>query len=218
MIAFDAATSGTAAASTSLLITHTCTGTELILLVGVRVNGDPTDNITGVTYNGVAMTRITKTNFAASTSIYLYYLIAPDAGLHNVVISCSASRDLKGVAASYTGAKQSAQPDASSSAVVEPAATSISTNITTIVNGSWGVSFVANDFGTDMVPGTNVGAERNNDLGGHLFSLGDSNADIIPPGSYTQTWTFASRPAVMILASIAPSVVPPLGGLLGGEI
>lgn len=217
-IAFDASSSGsTGASANSLTYAHTTAGSDRILLVGVRVNGDPNDVITGITYSGIAMTRIAMVARPGGSSIYLYYLIAPATSANNIIISCSAVRDIIGVSASYTGTKQSAQPDASDTTLVDPAATSITSTMTTIVNGSWGVSICGTDGLNDLVPGANVASERvtvSDDI-----SLGDSNAAIIPPGSFSQTWTFASQTAFMIMASIAPSVVPTLpGGLLGAEI
>lgn len=56
-IAFDATTtSSLGSAVTSITFSHTCTGSNRILFVCTANNGGA--NVTGVTYNGVAMTNI----------------------------------------------------------------------------------------------------------------------------------------------------------------
>ena len=58
-IAFDATANGQDSNVASLTWSHTCTGSDLVLIVGVSTRGGDGDAVpTGVTYNGVAMTLI----------------------------------------------------------------------------------------------------------------------------------------------------------------
>jgi hypothetical protein len=111
MIAFDNATSGGSVfGGTSLTFSHTCSGVDRVLLVYVR--DDSGDTISGVTYNGVPMTRLPATVTPPGGGIIIgYYLIAPATGAHNVVISSSSSANLFGSAVSYTGVSQTGFPD-----------------------------------------------------------------------------------------------------------
>lgn len=109
-IALDASSGSFGVGVTSLTWAHTCTGSNLLLLVGFLTNND-TDIITGVTYNGVAMTKIqqllTSTN---SYHSYVWGLLAPATSANNIVISASGSSLIYAGAVSYTGVSQSALP------------------------------------------------------------------------------------------------------------
>lgn len=132
-IAFDAAASATTTAVTSLTYSHTCTGTSLILIVAAFCNQSNT--ITGVTYNGNAMTNV-NTSINSTDRIGLYYTLGPATGAHNVVISISGSSSgLSGNSESFTGVKQSAQPDASTTAA--QSATPKTTSLTVVAANSW---------------------------------------------------------------------------------
>lgn len=113
-IVFDATASGNASA-TSVTYSHTCTGSNLGLMVGVSsVTGPGSTYPTGVTYNGVSMTEIAGTRGAqGNTATTLFYLLAPATGAHNVVVTFAASAQIVSHSISWTGVKQSGQPDAS---------------------------------------------------------------------------------------------------------
>ena len=112
-IAHDASSSGNENPGTSVTVAHTCTGSNLLLLVGVLTN-DTTDKVTGVTYNGVAMTRLASYQ-AASTNFFgfTYYLINPATGTNNIVASRSDSNLIGIMNDSYTGVAQTGFPDSS---------------------------------------------------------------------------------------------------------
>ena len=105
-IALDVGTSGgNNGGGTSHTYSHTCTGSNLILFVGVSTNSS-SDLITGVTYNSVAMTLVDKQAGTSTNYSYLFYLINPATGANNVVVSASSSTTIYSGAVSYTGAKQ----------------------------------------------------------------------------------------------------------------
>lgn len=208
-LSFDASAVGTVNAS-SLTFSHTCTGNNLVLFVGVGdITGTGTWHITGVTYNGVAMTEISHTGNAGGEVAGLFYLINPATGIHNVVISSSTTDFLRGISSSYTGASQVSQPDSSNNNLVSPG-TSITTSTTVVAANCWLLSFVANSSALAMTGSTGVNATRNSV--DNVASLGDSNG-VVATGSQSQTWTFASESVGMVIASVAP-VPPPSGGTL----
>lgn len=91
---------GSASNSTSLTYSFTNTAGTL-LVVGVA-QSDRT--ISGVTYNGVAMTQslsVLSTNGKARSSIY--YLLNPATGAHNVVVSLGGGASIVSGAISFTG-------------------------------------------------------------------------------------------------------------------
>lgn len=205
-IAYDATAHGNTAGATSLTFSHTCgTGANRILWVSFRV-GSNSDLPTGVTYGGIAMTQAIKRNDASGTQYaYLYYLVNPATGANNVVITLSLSASIVSASASYTGAKQSGQPDASGSNGAAPG-TSVSTSITVVAASSWVISFVCNDGTLAMTNSTGVVSVRDNgSFASNVISLGDSNAGV-SAGSYTTTWTSSSQVLTILSASFSPSV------------
>lgn len=113
-IAFDAETYNTASAATSLTISHTPSGTPN-LVVAVFWLKVGTDDVTGVTYNGVPMTKVDwqPNSPINSKSVHMYYLANPSSGTQDLVITTSGAQDIRGSAITYTGADTSTPLDAS---------------------------------------------------------------------------------------------------------
>jgi hypothetical protein len=221
-IAFDAATNGGNSTTGTLSWTHTTTGSNRLLVVGFK--GDSTlslDDISGVTYNGVAMTAIYTGQTAGSDRFYyLYYLLNPASGANTVQITAFNAHYLFGASASYTGVQQSGQPDAMNSNS-GTATGSLTTSVTTVADNSWVVMFgvVSNDDGT-LAAGTGATERVATDFNaGALF---DSNASKTPAGSYSMTWTTpgSSYNKGSLLVSFSPAggggaTAPPTLSLLG---
>lgn len=211
---FDATAQGTALPATSISFSHVCTGKNLILIVAIVINGTNTDLISSVTYNGVSMTQINKEPDPGTNIItYLYYLVAPATGSNTVAIAWDgASRFVRAISASYTGAVQSGQPDANGVANVSTA-TTITGSLTIMKSGSWVVGLVGNSSGNAETAGAGVNATRNSVTTFLYFA--DSNGGK-SSGSYSMTWTHANNTAVNVnMASIAAL---PTGGLLLSDI
>lgn len=197
-IALDTTSNG-ATTGTSLTFSHTCSGSNKILFVGVGQENS-TDVISGVTYNSVSMTAIdTQINGGPNEVLSLYYLINPSTGSNNVVISLGSSIDVRGVSISYTGALQSGVPDSKNKAT-NTASTSITTSVITVLNNCWVVGIAQLDSG---VPAASTGVTsrvvQNN------IRMGDSDAVITPAGSYSMTWTGSSGRFNTVMASFAPA-------------
>lgn len=194
-IALDTSTSAGGAASWS----HSCTGSNLVLVVSCYAI---TDTVTSVTYNGVSMTQINKTSFPGSgrQGVYLYYLINPATGSNTVLVTGGTGLG----AASYTGAKQSGQPDAfaSNSFSASPG----TCNVTVVGTGCWLVGALADPSGSESAgAGTTI---RATDANGLAFA--DSNGTV-GTGSQTLTINYGGGSAGMISASIAPAAVATTG-------
>ena len=109
-IAFDAMTRNYALDTSSLtLSSHTVSGTNRVLLVGVSIPGNRAVN--SITYNGVSLTKINSASTGSLSSdarMELWQLVAPDTGTHNIVITLNGSANvLIGGATSWTGVDQS---------------------------------------------------------------------------------------------------------------
>lgn len=174
-IAFDNSSDLTLATSTATYTkSYTVnSNTNGILFVGLFAS--TSDQITGVTYAGVAMTQIGKTHAGTDRWVYLYYLLAPTTGANNVVASFSASQDaIQGMAVSYTGAFQSGQPDAS---VTGTGGSYVSPTVTVVASGCWIVAVTRNNSGTPSAgtTGTAMTARHTSSNGIGLFH---SNATV----------------------------------------
>jgi hypothetical protein len=115
-IAFDSSAAATASTGGSANTwSHTCNGSNRLLIVvftGPPDSGSYTGN--ACTYNGVSMTEVGHTAVDNSTGdwyVSMWYLINPASGTNT--ISFTGSNNLSGSSASYTGVKQTGQPDGS---------------------------------------------------------------------------------------------------------
>jgi hypothetical protein len=96
--------------TTSLTWAHTCTGSNLILLVGIY---DYTaKSVTGVTYNGTALTLGNQTDYVGAVCFNYYYYWDTSAhgavptGAHNIVVSFTGTANLYAGGVSFTGVHQ----------------------------------------------------------------------------------------------------------------
>ena len=211
-IGFDAASDIDGATGTSLTIAHTTSGVNRLLLVGVQNGNEVTANLTGITYNGVAMTeQDTEMHKTGNYFTHLFYLIAPDTGTNNIVISFAASTPGAWANnASYTGVAQTGFPDAASTTA--KVATSVNHSVTTIADNAWTAMYGTTD-GVNITTATD-GTLRGTGRGGG--AIGDSNAPITPPGSDTLTFNSDGNPnpttAHMVSFAPASESVTPTGG------
>lgn len=187
-LSFDAFTDGNFTSGTSHTFSHTCTGSNGILWVHAMKNSN-TDTITGATYNGVAMTLIQKITGNATRYLYSFYLINPASGAHNVVITSSGSTAIGGNAASYAGAKQSGQPDASTSASKTATSSPATWSITSVADNCWSV--LATLGANNVVPVASTGSTlRGTNTTYADAKIFDSNSAITPAGAYSMSVTF----------------------------
>lgn len=209
-IAFDAATDGgnNGGASTSLTFSHACSGSDRLLIVIVA--GDSfggADDVTGVTYGGVPMELVGKRAPAASNRWnYLYLLENPASGANNVVVSASSTHYLLAGAASYTGAAQTGQPDASTTNDGGGSVTSLTTSVTVVAADSWLVCG-ENAYTGNNPPAAGTGTTRRTfdaPFGG--WGLFDSNGAVAAGSRSLQTTRPESVNTIThVMASIAPA-------------
>ena len=190
-IAYDAQSSDTRFNSfgTNSTWSHTCAGSDRVLLVGFgiyRASGD-SDIVTGVTYNGAAMTKLGITVDAQSnTATYLFALANPATGANNIVVSYSASTNYAwGVATSYTGVDQTT-PTGSLEQKTYTTLTSLTDNISITPSDSWiaGLGFInsATRYSSITSP-YELRAENGTDPRSRMFD----SAGVVSSGSNTIT-------------------------------
>ncbi len=135
-IAFDAVSDSGTVSSTSLSWSHTTSGSDRVLLVTCRVGG--AQDLTGVTYNGVAMSQIRGYVQLDALSFYtvMWGLVAPTTGTNSIVVTRSSSDGLACNGASYTGVTQSGLPEASGQNA-GGAASSLTVSASVSSTGAW---------------------------------------------------------------------------------
>ena len=182
---------------------HTCTGSNRFLYTHiVTTESGGGDIVSGATYNGVAMTRLNSILSSSGQRIYFFYIIAPATGANNVVVTTSVNSTPSIRSSSFTGAKQSAFPDASGSNTATGGANLVLT-LTTIDNNCWLLAG-ARSNSTSFTAGASTTIRTTvapNDV------TADSNADKTPAGSHSLTLvTGGASNSGGIVASLAPSV------------
>lgn len=195
---------------------HTCTGTNRILLVGIETQpaSNTAEILTGVTYNGNAMTQLVKQQRVDGAQVWCYVYGILDSGMPasgnaaNIVATCS-ERSLYsyGGSASYTGVAQ-ATPLINGSA--NSSGNTCAISLTTTVDNSWLAGLGYDSGGVTNTASTNT-AEFNTILAwGRMF---DTNAAQTPAGSKSMAYTYgggAHNDAQFLATVLAPYVVPVL--------
>lgn len=199
---------------TSLTFAYDCgSGSNRYLLVFVGdISGD---SVTGVTYNGVAMTQLGKAARGPSNPTtlegYIYGLHAPATGSNNVVITRTNSGSwIEGGAILLTGAKQQTAISASIFFQGDTTGGSKNKDITTAEADTAVVGFICNDNGaTSMGTGGTslfIGAATGFDNAFRVFQ--SSTFPVAAVGAYNVAWTQNNTGAWWFMAvSVAPAPV-----------
>ncbi len=150
-VTVDASSSGSTADQASVTVSHTTSGTNRHMLVGVSMEPGGGESVTSVTYNGTSLSLV-RVQSAANARVEIWELVAPDTGTHNVVVNLT-SGGHKGVAVgvmTFNGVHQWAPTLLSSGASGN--SSSASTTVMSATNDMvFGV--VAVEKGTSVTPG-----------------------------------------------------------------
>lgn len=199
-IARDTATQMTKGSGgiSSVTFSHTCTGSNLTLLVGFQLVG----TVTGVTYNGVSMSLLSDQLDASGIHIYLYGLVGPATGANNVVITRNVTTDtIYYQSVSYTGVSQIGLPDSTNKGT--NSLTSLTVSTTTVADKAVVIG-LGSSAGAAVVAGAGITFYSAAGAGASNFNMGESSTfPITPAGSYSMTVTGTTSMA-LCLVSLAP--------------
>lgn len=186
---------------------HTCSGSDRLLRVTTS-HFDNSDTIDSITYNGVALTAVPggSTN-NGQYYVTAYYLIAPDTGTHDIVVTVTGSVfDFGAGAISYTDAHQTTP--------LGTAVTATGTSTTPSVTVSSAADELVDDGLVIIHGGTlSVGAgqtQRWNAIAGGFIKYAGSTEG--GAASTTMSWSNSSSQTWAIVA--VP--IKPTGGGSGG--
>jgi hypothetical protein len=188
-ITFDAASdaSGTGGGSSQTFAHTVGAGSNRLLVVGIGSSEDPPVNVSGVTYDGVAMTQVAQRNFNPYYNVAMYALVAPNTGTHNVVVTQAASINEYTVGAvSFFGVDQTTPYDTPTSADGGSSPATVSTNGGTgdlVVDMLW--------TGRELIAAEAAQTERwsNEAIGSPIFAGGQSTKPWV--SSNTMSWTLS---------------------------
>jgi len=196
-IAFNSA--GQQYTGVSLTNSFSCTKTSGdFMFAGVVVTNTRTINT--IPYNGVAGTLVTSELGNAFFDLYVYQWIAPATGSNTLSCTINNNGETYLFATSYTGAKQTGQPDGFSSNALSTG-TSFTQSVTVTTANSWGWQLVIGDGG-------GLAASTGSTLRGSILNgavgVFDTNS-VLAAGSNSMSTTMSSGLRTGIIASFAPA-------------
>lgn len=166
------------------------------------------DRTCTITYAGVSMTLIgSAQRSAGGVKTFLFYLVAPSTGANDIVATFSSATKVASGAVSYTGAKQTGQPD-SFIATFSDATTSFTLTTTVVGSDCWlvGGSRMQAGLAEAITAGGVTVTESPITTAGQKTVMFDSNGVV---GTGSQSITIGQNAADNIsgvMASIAPAV------------
>lgn len=210
-VVFDAASNSTyKTAASTYSWSHTCTGSNRYLTVGISMLSVAGSSVSSITYNGVALSLIkAQASVSGAVRAELWGLIAPASGSNTIAVTLSASLDSIGGAVSFTGVHQvSPYEGANSATATNVGAADATVDVTTVSVNDVCIDVVASDD-TAITVGTGQTSQNNvtGTLGsGAMSTEGPKN----PSGAVTMSWTAVGALATWSIASVALRPIPAL--------
>ncbi|MDB5612040.1 MAG: hypothetical protein JWP25_8940 [Bradyrhizobium sp.] len=207
VVAFGSATNSSyQTAQPSYFWSHTCDGTNRLLIVGVSMLSVVGSSVTNITYGGVALSPIrARASVSGAVRSEMWGLIAPATGSNTIAVTLSAPLDSIAGAVSFTGANQTVAYETPNDATAtNVGAANATVNVTTEANNDWCVDVLAT---TAAAPTVGAGQTQRNNVSGALGSGAMSTeGPNTPPGSVTMSWSGIG--ALKTWTTVAAGVVP----------
>ena len=208
-IAYDNASSLTNQTTDTYSFAHTCNGSDRLLVVGVFIPVAMGATVTGVTYDGNALTAMGSVEFNG-VRVEMWRLIAPGTGGANVAVTLSFGMPSAAAAASFTGVHQTTpteSPNGNSGTSDTP-----SEVVTTVTDNAWAIGIVGTESGVSLTIG--AGQENISSLdanaGGYFGSM-TYEGPKTPAGDVTMSWGIndGSQDWVIYAEALVPAAEAP---------
>lgn len=197
-IGFDTTSnSGVYSSVSSYSWNQTCGATANLLVFGDAHGGSASDtSVTGVTYDGSSLTFVrADDNTDAWYQSAIYFMYAPATGsAYSVSVNLSGGSSGVGGVCSYSGVKQSGQPDAQNGN--KGNSSQVKINVVTVADNCW-VFAVA-------FSGANTSNNQSRWGAGLSFQGSDTNGAVHPAGTQTMSWTGTAAYWAISAVSFAP--------------
>lgn len=186
----DSVANSGASAVASLTWSHTCTGSDLLLVVGLSWTVSSTTM--SVTYNGVSMTAGPggQTDTTSSYHTEIFYLVNPAPGANDIVATPSSSAAIYGGAVSLTGVDQATPIPAHNESSGSGFGAQALSVVTTVAN-SWVFSNFSQANFTSTITPTQTQAYNEGNTTTARRDGGSYQGPIASPGSTSSTWTIS---------------------------
>ncbi len=195
--------SGYNTADANYLWSHTCSGTDRYLVVGISMLSVAGSSVSGITYNGVALGFLgAVSSVSGAVRSELWGVVAPDTGTHDIDVTLSAALDSIGSASSFTGVHQTSPVEGFNSAsATNVGAADATVDITTVADNDWVIDNVAT---TDTAITVGTGQTQRSNVSGALGSGASSTeGPKTPAGAVTMSWTDVAGLATWSIGGIA---------------
>lgn len=198
---------------------HTCgSGSDRLLVVTIQMRGGAGGGVTGVTYNGVAMTQVTTEAVSGSAHCTMYYLVNPASGSNTVSITqvMTGPSHMVASATSFTGVDQTTPLNAFNKAAATSAGP-MTTSVTTTVADCWVIDSCAmrtqaGEAATMTAVTNRVSRTNSNTAAAGLRGLVSTIGPAAAAGSHTCEWTKSLNHDWAIMAA---AFAPASGGSTG---
>jgi hypothetical protein len=215
-IAYDnsAASYCTSCSSLTFSVTVGAAGTNRLLFVGVSISKYQVSGVSGVTYAGVAMTKIRSDDYLYQGTPYktqssIWRLVAPSTGANNVVVTLNGSHDaLRAGAISLTGIDQTSPVDAHNGAYGSSDTPSVS--VTAVADNAWVLDTLAEEYPNVVLTPQSGQTARWQAIQYTAAGSGSHIGPKTPPGSQTMSWGTYGTYWAISAASLKPAS-PPAG-------
>jgi len=197
-IGYDTATSTQGSAS-SFTWSHTTTGSNRLLVVGVAIRDTGNPTVSSITYGGVGLTFIRADTLLGSVRSELWYLVGPASGSNNIVVTLSSSANAAMGAVSLTGVEQSSPLDAHNGGT--GTSTAPSTTVTTVSDNAWVIDNVAFRSTGTNAPTATAGSGQTERWSAYydgsamqqnVRSKGSTEGPKSPAGSVVMDWSLSA--------------------------
>ncbi|MBI3030219.1 MAG: PQQ-binding-like beta-propeller repeat protein [Candidatus Rokubacteria bacterium] len=204
-IAVDSSSSCTPTSANSFTWSHTTSGVDRVLIVGVALRNPNSQTVSSVTYAGTSLTQVLARDNGTSVRIEIWRLVGPALGTNNVVVSYASGVSAKTAcgAVSLTGVDQSNPIDATNSATGTSLAPSVT--VTTVTNYAWVIDGIAfRSTGNAKPTGTAGGGQTERwsgytEGGGsdpNIRGKGSTEGPKNPAGSVVMDWSLDGSTSV----------------------
>lgn len=206
-VIYDNATySAVSSAAPTKTFAHTVTtnSDRILFVTACEQSGQ---SISGVTYNGVAMTKLgEKVQTGGGVRVSLWYLFAPATGTNNVVITANATHNIVGYAASYYQADTVNTPSFVATGDPSNTVTSLTQTITNSLNGCLAISGIIAASGSALTAGTATGILFQPEVLAFGNALIESSVAQVTAGSQSLIVTSSAQILVGVMATFGPVV------------
>lgn len=203
---------------TSLTWAHTCSGENRVLYVLTSIESDTAPHsdqtVSSVTYNGVALTKITSVYVTGDNGVEIWQLIAPSTGANNIVVTYTGEVDGSfGAGISFNGVDQTVPTNVSGTNQTTPAGANVATSVTTSAIGCVLLNIAHATGSTVTLTKDASDTQLYNEATTSDFTTGVAYRITTTQGSFTSTWTTSPNDQMVIaMVAISPATTGYLKG------